>query len=68
MASPSSDELKHFGAALASFGSTPLFHMVGVTPEARTVLTTHSRGRYRRRRSWTECVGGRFLPNLSAGG
>ena len=31
---PSSDELKHFGAALASFGSTALFHMVGVTPEA----------------------------------
>lgn len=31
---PTSDELKHFGAALASFGSTPLFHMVGVTPEA----------------------------------
>ncbi len=29
-----SDELKQFGAALASFGSTPLFHMVGVTPEA----------------------------------
>ncbi len=32
---PTSDELKHFGAALASFGSTPLFHMPGVTPEAR---------------------------------
>ncbi|MBM3598295.1 MAG: DUF521 domain-containing protein [Alphaproteobacteria bacterium] len=31
---PSSDELKHFGAALASFGSVALFHMVGVTPEA----------------------------------
>ncbi len=31
---PTSDELKQFGAALASFGSTPLFHMVGVTPEA----------------------------------
>lgn len=31
---PSSDELKHFGAAMASFGSTPLFHIVGVTPEA----------------------------------
>ena len=30
-----SDELKQFGAALASFGSTPLFHMLGVTPEAR---------------------------------
>ena len=29
-----SDELKQFGAALASFGSTPMFHMVGVTPEA----------------------------------
>ncbi len=32
--SPRSDELKHFGAALASFGSTPMFHMVGITPEA----------------------------------
>jgi predicted aconitase len=31
---PTSDELKHFGAALASFGSTPMFHMLGVTPEA----------------------------------
>jgi predicted aconitase len=33
-ASPTSDELKHFGAALASYGSVPLFHMPGVTPEA----------------------------------
>jgi len=32
--SPTSDELKHFGAALASYGSVALFHMVGVTPEA----------------------------------
>jgi len=32
--SPTSDEIKQFGAALASFGSTPLFHMAGVTPEA----------------------------------
>ena len=31
---PSSDELKHFGAAMASYGSTPLFHLVGITPEA----------------------------------
>ncbi len=31
---PTSDEFKHFGAALASFGSTALFHMVGTTPEA----------------------------------
>ena len=33
-ASPGSDELKHFGAAMASFGSTALFHLVGITPEA----------------------------------
>jgi predicted aconitase len=32
---PGSDEMKHFGAALASFGSVALFHMVGITPEAR---------------------------------
>jgi hypothetical protein len=31
---PSSDALKHFGAAMASFGSTALFHLVGITPEA----------------------------------
>ena len=31
---PTSDEMKHFGAALASYGSVPLFHMVGATPEA----------------------------------
>ena len=36
---PTSDELKHFGAALASFGSTALFHMVGVTPEAPDLQT-----------------------------
>ena len=31
---PTSDELKHFGAALASYGSVPLFHMPRITPEA----------------------------------
>ena len=31
---PASDELKHFGAAMASFGSSALFHLVGITPEA----------------------------------
>ena len=30
---PSSDQLKHFGAAMASYGSVPLFHIVGITPE-----------------------------------
>ena len=34
---PTSDELKHFGAALASYGSVPMFHMAGVTPEAPDV-------------------------------
>lgn len=34
---PSSDELKHFGAALASFGSVAMFHMPGITPEAPTL-------------------------------
>lgn len=34
-AAPTSDELKHFGAAMASFGSTALFHLLGITPEAQ---------------------------------
>jgi hypothetical protein len=32
---PRSDEMKHFGAALASYGSVALFHMAGITPEAQ---------------------------------
>jgi len=32
---PGSDEMKHFGAALASYGSVALFHMEGITPEAQ---------------------------------
>jgi predicted aconitase len=32
---PEADDLKHFGAALASYGSCAMYHMVGVTPEAR---------------------------------
>lgn len=31
---PTSDDMKHLGAAMASYGSTALFHIVGVTPEA----------------------------------
>ncbi len=34
---PTSDEMKHFGAAMASYGSTPLFHLIGITPEAPTL-------------------------------
>ncbi|MCF3948322.1 aconitase X catalytic domain-containing protein [Acidiphilium sp. AL] len=32
---PGSDEMKHFGAAAASFGSVALFHLSGITPEAK---------------------------------
>jgi predicted aconitase len=31
---PKSDQLNHFGASMASFGSIALFHLVGLTPEA----------------------------------
>jgi predicted aconitase len=34
---PTADELKHLGAALASYGSMAMYHMVGVTPEAPTL-------------------------------
>ena len=34
---PSSDQLKHFGAAMASYGSIPLFHIVGITPECHKI-------------------------------
>ena len=35
-AAPTSDELKHLGTAMASFGSVALFHISGITPEAAT--------------------------------
>ncbi len=34
---PTSDEAKHMGAAMASYGSIPLFHIVGITPECSTL-------------------------------
>jgi predicted aconitase len=37
---PTSDELKHFGAAMASFGSVAMFHIVGITPEASRLADT----------------------------
>jgi predicted aconitase len=41
---PKSDQFKHFGAAMASFGSTALFHWVGITPEARQLSDVASAG------------------------
>ena len=37
---PGSDAMKHFGAAMASFGSIALFHLVGITPEAAHARAT----------------------------
>src|SRR6266540_5233967 len=42
---PTSDEMKHFGAALASYGSVALFHMAGVTPEAHRLDDVINPGR-----------------------
>jgi predicted aconitase len=39
---PTSDEAKHMGAAMASYGSTPLFHIVGVTPECDTLADVNA--------------------------
>lgn len=41
---PGSDQLKHFGAAMASFGSIALFHLVGLTPEAGQLNDVASAG------------------------
>ena len=41
---PGSDQLKHFGAAMASFGSVALFHLVGLTPEAGRLTDVAVRG------------------------
>src|SRR5262249_15696650 len=37
--------MKHFGAALASYGSVALFHMAGITPEARRLDDVLAPGR-----------------------
>lgn len=42
---PGSDEMKHFGAALASFGSVALFHMAGITPEAEKLEDVLPKGK-----------------------
>lgn len=44
-APPGSDALKHLGAAMASFGSTALFHMPGITAECPHPSLPRSRGR-----------------------
>jgi predicted aconitase len=48
-ATPRSDQLKHFGAAMASFGSIALFHLIGVTPEANRLADVAPAGLPRHR-------------------
>ncbi len=45
-ANPTPDDLKHLGASLASFGSLAMYHVAGITPEAR---------------DWQETNGGRAV-------
>src|SRR5215213_3517924 len=45
IAPPGSDALKHFGAALASYGSVALFHMPGITAEDIPDRRNPARGR-----------------------
>jgi predicted aconitase len=42
---PGADQLKHLGAALASYGSMAMFHMVGVTPEAPSLSAAFGGGK-----------------------
>src|SRR5229473_5587576 len=41
---PRSDQLKHFGASMASFGSIALFHLLGLTPEAAELTDVAASG------------------------
>ncbi|EGR50197.1 uncharacterized protein TRIREDRAFT_59073 [Trichoderma reesei QM6a] len=47
---PSRDDLKAFGAAFATMASAPMFHIVGVTPEAATLQDAIGR------REGVECI------------
>jgi len=40
---PGSDALKHFGAAMASFGSIAMYQLAGITPDASCALAVSQR-------------------------
>jgi len=61
--SPTADELKQLGAALASYGSMGMFHMVGVTPEAPTLKSAFGG----RRPQETMTVSNRDIEKVYAG-
>lgn len=61
--SPTTDDLKAFSAAFATTSGSPMFHIVGVTPEAATLDSVAARNGFERRiavtrddlrRSWHE--------------
>ncbi len=51
---PVSDELKHLGCSLASYGSMAMYHMAGVTPEAPTPRAAFKGGKPKRRMRVTQ--------------
>jgi predicted aconitase len=51
---PRADELKHLGAAMASFGSVALFHLIGFTPEAARLSDVAGTDLPRHRVGWTD--------------
>ncbi|HZZ91893.1 MAG TPA: aconitase X catalytic domain-containing protein [Usitatibacter sp.] len=59
---PTSDELKHFGAAMASFGSVALYHLAGITPEASRLadVAGDSMRRHRVGRAEVEALQGSY--------
>jgi len=67
-AAPSVDELKHFAAAAASFGSIAMFHIVGVTPEAATLDAACGHRRRQAHHTVTRStLGGLFSHSLAVG-
>ncbi len=63
---PTSDEMKHFGAALASYGSVALFHMAEITPEARRIEDVAPTGRDLRSYTVTEADIRGFITSYAA--
>lgn len=65
---PTVDELKHFAAAVASFGSIAMFHIVGVTPEAATLdMACGNRPRQGHHTITRRALDGLFSHSLTAG-
>lgn len=65
---PSVDELKHFAAAAASFGSIAMFHVVGITPDAATLdAACGNRPRQAQHTVTRQALQGLFSQSLASG-